>query len=220
MRLWKHRKTLISTLSLLKKSENNGSHVQAVSDTPEHLRPSLCASAPQPASPTTSALLWAWSCLSWESPSRRSNLQVGGPRRKCLWGFWTETRVTRTMIPSTSPGCFPSPVRPGATQGERCGLAEQLQFPRGNDFRFHKKHREEPFWQLWLCLRWRLCLWASVALESQLSPWLERVWESDPKGSRAGSTTRPRRWSHRTLPRPAPGTPTSASEGCGRTAGQ
>lgn len=37
---------------------------------PLQLRPSLCASAPQPASPTTSALLWARSCLlSWGSPS-------------------------------------------------------------------------------------------------------------------------------------------------------
>ena len=26
----------------------------------------------------------------------------------------------------------------------------------------------------------------NVALETQLSPWPERVWESDPKGSRAG----------------------------------
>ena len=52
-----------------------------------------CASSSRGASPTASALLWASSCLlSLASPSAALICRLGGPRRKCLGGFWAETR--------------------------------------------------------------------------------------------------------------------------------
>lgn len=51
-----------------------------------------CASSSQRASPAASALLWASSCLlSLASPSGALICRLGGPRRKCLGGFWTDT---------------------------------------------------------------------------------------------------------------------------------
>lgn len=95
------RKTLVSNFSYKKKHQEKLVPTFRPSLSSRYLRPSLCASALQPASPSTSALLWAWACLlSWVSPSGALVCRLGGPRRKCLWGFWTETRVTCAMIPS------------------------------------------------------------------------------------------------------------------------
>lgn len=57
------------------------------------------------------------------------------------------------MIPSRSQDA-PRPQSDPEPHRERCGLAEQLQFPRGNDFRFSYdvQLREEPLSQQLLAL--------------------------------------------------------------------